>query len=204
MRYREFDVEGSGVPADGLLLQRCRRGSGGLAEQHPRHLLHRRRPRRRSGRLSRRYTWTCPSRPRFRHSGGSALRAPTSGDARRHATRESRRGRKCVGQPAIGVFPRVRVGDPANACCPWRSTRWSRSSRRSAPDRSSRDSTRSSGTFRCGPIAPRPSCLAPFDRWPGRLFAGTAGTEFLELRLELVESVVANRRRSLRRCRGIA
>ena len=49
MRYREFDVVGAGLPADGVLLERLRRGSGRLAAQHPRHLLHRRRPRRRRG-----------------------------------------------------------------------------------------------------------------------------------------------------------
>ena len=51
MRYREFDVSAPGVSADGLLLQRCRRGSGGMAEQHPRHLLHRLGRWRRSRRL---------------------------------------------------------------------------------------------------------------------------------------------------------
>ena len=45
MRYREFDVDGAGLPADGVLLQRLRRRSGRLAGQHPRHLLHRRRRR---------------------------------------------------------------------------------------------------------------------------------------------------------------
>ena len=39
---------GAGLPADVVLLERLRRGPGGLAVQHPRHLLHRRRrPRRR-------------------------------------------------------------------------------------------------------------------------------------------------------------
>ena len=42
MRYREIDVERARLPADGVLLQRRRRGPGGVAEQHPRHLLHRR------------------------------------------------------------------------------------------------------------------------------------------------------------------
>ena len=52
MRYREFDVEGPGLPADGLLQQRRRRRPGRLAEQHPRHLQHRRHAGRRRRRLT--------------------------------------------------------------------------------------------------------------------------------------------------------
>ena len=38
MRYREFDVVGARLPADVVLLERLRRGPGGVAVQHPRHL----------------------------------------------------------------------------------------------------------------------------------------------------------------------
>ena len=39
MRYRQFAIEAPGLPADGLLLQRRRRGPGSLAVEHPRHVL---------------------------------------------------------------------------------------------------------------------------------------------------------------------
>ena len=43
MRYREFDVKAPEYQPMAYFSQRCRRGSGRLAEQHPRHLLDRRR-----------------------------------------------------------------------------------------------------------------------------------------------------------------
>ena len=42
MRYREFEVDGPGLPADDVLLERCRGGPGRLAVEHPRHLRRRR------------------------------------------------------------------------------------------------------------------------------------------------------------------
>ena len=42
MRYREFDVEAPDYQPMAVLQQRCRRRSGCVAEQHPRHVQHRR------------------------------------------------------------------------------------------------------------------------------------------------------------------